>query len=822
MATDDRSDISADPPVTTTTDADPAISAATSAATNRTATAGTAAIVVAAGAVAAAADAAPTGRPTLDLAYRVALALTVALSGSRAGPWSLFVGAGLVAMTAVNGAAQGVTPLTAVVVAIGAVALAAVRSRLSPDTAVAAPVGAASAAAALSAAWWLGSVGPHGSGALVVAIAMALVLFSGWRRSPHLIRRATALAAIVAALGMLALLGGFALAGAEAWHRSGQAVDATDAWIDAAGDGDRETALGHLDDASMRFAQAGAALDRWYARPARALPLVDAYHRAGTVASHQGEQLTDAVREVAEVATYDELRVEQGRMNLSLLEELQPRVERAATRLGSATVALSDVESPWLLPFVAKRVADFDRAVRGAHEEAQLASSALEVVPSMLGGDGPRSYLLLLTDPTNPRQLGGAVTHWTVLDATDGQLSLGAIGRADGSLVDVTDAPDLPTAAAEAVTVHRNATGQSVNGVVVMDTIALGAFANLTPRPVEVPGLDELGPDDIVELLVHGAVDGQVAALPDGIEPTEVVAAQLFSRLLNRRLPGPRGIGRVLGPMTHERRLALWSAEPDEQAFLAELDLAGEIPHHPGEVVTVAVSAHGEPVDVELTASVSVSTQASDDRPAEGGGDRGRLEIEVTVGLVTGDSTAAAEPPAPTDGNGTDAGVELSVIVGARIAGTAGSVESVEVDRVAVSPDVGSPIGNGTLTEVRVPVTVSATGSTTVVVVVSESAAIDAGTTDDDGALPEEILAVALQPLVQPWTVDITSSATSDLEVTGRAIAQGPDLSTLMTTPTATGLTSSPTQAFGVVRAMPAEAAEHVSGDGPTNDPVDQ
>ena len=48
----------------------------------------------------------------------------------------------------------------------------------------------------------------------------------------------------------------------------------------------------------------------------------------------------------------------------------------------------------------------------------------------MLGADGPRTYLLLFTTPSESRGLGGFVGSYAELTADDGQLALGAFGRA--------------------------------------------------------------------------------------------------------------------------------------------------------------------------------------------------------------------------------------------------------------------------------------------------------------------------------------------------------------------------------------------------------
>ena len=56
-------------------------------------------------------------------------------------------------------------------------------------------------------------------------------------------------------------------------------------------------------------------------------------------------------------------------------------------------------------------------------------------------------------------------------------------------------------------------------------------------------------------------------------------AAQLtFEALLSGVLPEPVTLARDLGPLTSQRRLLMWSAEPEEQALLERVHMAGRLP----------------------------------------------------------------------------------------------------------------------------------------------------------------------------------------------------------------------------------------------------
>ena len=79
-------------------------------------------------------------------------------------------------------------------------------------------------------------------------------------------------------------------------------------------------------------------------------------------------------------------------------------------------------------------------------------------------------------------------------------------------------------------------------------------------------------------------------------------AARLtFEALLSGVLPEPVTLARDLGPLTSERRLLMWSADPEEQALLERVHMAGRIPPLDGaDGWSVTVSNGGGQQDRQL------------------------------------------------------------------------------------------------------------------------------------------------------------------------------------------------------------------------------
>ena len=100
---------------------------------------------------------------------------------------------------------------------------------------------------------------------------------------------------------------------------------------------------------------------------------------------------------------------------------------RCATPLVELQQTSQDVRSPWLVNRATYELDDFDESVAEHLPALQNALRAIELAPEMLGADGPRTYLLLFTTPSESRALGGFIGSYAELTVTDGQLALGRL-----------------------------------------------------------------------------------------------------------------------------------------------------------------------------------------------------------------------------------------------------------------------------------------------------------------------------------------------------------------------------------------------------------
>ena len=295
--------------------------------------------------------------------------------------------------------------------------------------------------------------------------------------------------------------------------------------------------------------------------------------------------------------------------SLEPLQTASPRVSSAAHAVRLSAERLDHIDTDGLLPQVAEPLT---RARAQLHEVTgalNTAADAAEIIPAMLGGNAPRSYLLMIQNNAEARASGGIPGALAVLNMDKGTLTLGAqssagdvgamapplpvdreqaqiySGRLGKFLQDVNLTPDFPTAAGTSQAMWERKTGQRVDGVISIDPVALAYILDAT-GPVRVDGPDvlaltraglptELNGDNVVQTLLS-----DVYAKIDQPQLQDVyfagVAQQIFAALSDGK-GDAKGIIEGLTRGTSEGRVLLWSAQSTEQSTIAKYPLSGSI-----------------------------------------------------------------------------------------------------------------------------------------------------------------------------------------------------------------------------------------------------
>lgn len=606
---------------------------------------------------------APTGSVAVDVVWRALFGATVALAASRARRWAWIAAPAVLTVASEPWLAVGV----------GAVAVAAgvLSVRLHRRRAVGAAIGVVCVGLALH----LPDLGGLGGSAAVAAVGVAPLLVSGYRATPvrprRWVRWSVAAVAAVIVVGTVVAVTALMVA----WRDVTDAESAARDGLEAAEGGDTGDAAEDLAAAADGFGSAAGALDAWWARPARLVPVVAQHAEAVTVAAQQGGSVTRAASASAAAIELDELRYRSGRVDLDLLAAAAPALADTATSVGSARQALDDVGSVWLAAPLQDRIDQLADELADVAPDAELAALAAERLPVVLGAEGPKRYLVAFTTPAESRGVGGFVGSWAVLEADDGRLDLVEQGRAadvnerpgrDVRTVtrpsdyvgryarfrpgywfqDTTLSPDVPSSALAVADVFAQAGYAPVDGVIFVDPYGLAALLRLT-GPVDVPGRDRrLGPDDAADWLLRG----QYLETLDQDERADLlgdVGSAVFDELVATDLPGPRRLGEVLGPPVAEGHLSVVLFDEGGAALADRLGTTRPFPAPDGADLAGLVTQNNANNKIDVFLRRTVDYRAEVD-PATG-----QVEATATVSLAN-DAPATGLPPAVIGSNDRD------------------------------------------------------------------------------------------------------------------------------------------------------------------------
>ena len=141
------------------------------------------------------------------------------------------------------------------------------------------------------------------------------------------------------------------------------------------------------------------------------------------------------------------LVLDDGRVDLESLSKAAPGVVAANDEVQSAVSTLGEIDTEELLAPVARPLDALRDQVHTVGVTTATAARAVQLLPPMLGADGPRKYLMLVQNNAEQRATGG-VSTLIVLRAVDGVVKVVETRPAGGDLGSLPE-PILPLTGAE-------------------------------------------------------------------------------------------------------------------------------------------------------------------------------------------------------------------------------------------------------------------------------------------------------------------------------------------------------------------------------------
>jgi hypothetical protein len=324
---------------------------------------------------------------------------------------------------------------------------------------------------------------------------------------------------------------------------------------------------------------------------------VDALQTVSSSVDNLARRALPSLMDATRLLSPDALAPVDGRVDLDPLTKAAPQITGADQAMRATVQQLAGIDTAGLNSQVADAVDEVRAGLTKAATTTSTAARAVELLPAMLGADGPRNYLVLVQNNAEPRATGGIPGVVLLLHADDGKVtqvderSGGSLRLAESlplhddeqaifspllgtDMRDVTFTPDFPRSGALAKAIWEKKVGGTVDGVVSVDPGTLALVLKAT-GPVKLVDGSTLTADNAVSRLLNQvyldipnpqAQDAWFAA----------AAGSVFEKVLGGGADASAALDQ-LAEGARQGRLMVWSAHEDEQARLTGTVLSGEL-----------------------------------------------------------------------------------------------------------------------------------------------------------------------------------------------------------------------------------------------------
>ena len=335
----------------------------------------------------------------------------------------------------------------------------------------------------------------------------------------------------------------------------------------------------------------------------------------------------------------ENIHFEGGGFNLEPFRQALQTLPVVDTAFTEAQQKVADVDRADLLPIVDDAVGQVLEVIDTA---APLTHTATEVLPTaltMLGADGPRTYLVVFQNNAEIRATGGEGAAAVYVRADGGRLTLeGLTGSTTFESPELsglqhlelpadtlalyddefarfsqnyTKTPNFPTSARLFQTIAAK-TGYAVDGVVSLDPVVLGDILSVA-GPVTVDGI-EVNADNAVQVLLSDTY----LRFPGDQGPADAFFAATSATVFQKLVSGDWDLMKMLDVFSaagEQQRLYGWFTREEEEQVARVLDIDGTMKADNAETTEVGIFLNDAAVsklEYYLSTSVAVTCNAAD------------------------------------------------------------------------------------------------------------------------------------------------------------------------------------------------------------------
>jgi len=330
------------------------------------------------------------------------------------------------------------------------------------------------------------------------------------------------------------------------------------------------------------------------------------------------------------------LGLSNGAIDIAPFAAIEPPLADASATLSAAQDRALRIDADATLPPLADAVREMRSTVTQAATVVGSLHGAAALLPSMLGADGPRNYVLAMQNNAELRSSGGIIGAIALLHAEDGRVTLVQQAsvpdfpsldeplplsestvalfedRPGRYMQNLTSVPDFTEAGPAIAARWQNRFGQPIDGVLAVDAV-------MTESLLKATGPLTFGPFTVThETVVNFLLSEIYAAVPDPAAQDEVFS-QAAGALLSAALStaDPKDLVAALADSAEQHRIRIWSAHQDEQTMLAASSLGGALPVDDTEthVGVLMNDTTGGKMDYYTDAAITTSVGVCDGEP---------------------------------------------------------------------------------------------------------------------------------------------------------------------------------------------------------------
>jgi len=282
-----------------------------------------------------------------------------------------------------------------------------------------------------------------------------------------------------------------------------------------------------------------------------------------------------------------------GRVDVAGIAALQPSFAQASEAVGAAATVVDGIDTSGTVPQIGEAVEQLIRAVDEAGGLVDGLNGVIQILPAMLGADGPRDLLLIVQNNAQWRATGGIPGALALLHAEDGRVqiveqttaaSLWPYGDSRPPVIPVTEGeralhgewiaqagtnttltPDFARTGEILAAMWLERTGVAIDGAVSVDPIALSYVLAATGPITLADGTVIDSENAAAELLNEPYFRYEDPADQDAFFAS--AAATVFDAILSYGGSPAAFIDAVVRGVD-DHRIFVWSAHPEEEAAI--------------------------------------------------------------------------------------------------------------------------------------------------------------------------------------------------------------------------------------------------------------